>query len=254
MKNQIPNSITTLSLILSCLAIVFTFEGRLELAAYFLIVSLACDYFDGFTARVLKVNNPIGKEIDSLVDMVAFGVAPSLLLYQHLKILQANPEHSMQLITDNPWLLYLVFLIPIFSSFRLAKFNIDTRQTTSFIGLAVPAHAAFYIFSVLIFQLPDLPQIINVNHLVLPVVSNPLIMLIMCVLLSLMLIAEVPMFSLKVKQLKWKGNELPFIFILLWLLLFIFTGIVAMPTIVILYCIFSIVDHFFLNKKPLESA
>ena len=92
MKNQIPNAITTLSLILSCLAITLTFEGRLDIAAYLLTVSLACDYFDGFTARVLKVKNPIGKELDSLVDMVAFGVAPGMLLYQHLKILQEPPN------------------------------------------------------------------------------------------------------------------------------------------------------------------
>ncbi|OFZ01834.1 MAG: hypothetical protein A3K10_00430, partial [Bacteroidetes bacterium RIFCSPLOWO2_12_FULL_31_6] len=206
MKNQIPNTITTLSLILSCLAITFTFEGRLAIAAYLLTVSLACDYFDGFTARVLKVNNPIGKELDSLVDMVAFGVAPGMLLYQHLKNLQASPEHAVQFLTNYPWLLYITFLIPILSAFRLAKFNIDTRQKVSFIGLAVPAHAAFYIFSVLIYQLPDLPQIIRVNYLVLPIVSNPVFMLVMTVLLSLMLVAEVPMFSLKVKQLKWKGN------------------------------------------------
>lgn len=254
MKNQIPNSITILSLILSCLAITFIFEGRLDIAAYLLTGSLACDYFDGFTARVLKVNNPIGKEIDSLVDMVAFGVAPGMLLYQHLKNLQADPAHAVQIITDYPWILYIAFLIPIFSSIRLAKFNIDTRQTSSFIGLAVPAHAAFYIFAVLIYQLPDLPQIINVNYLVLPIVSSSIFMLVMCVLLSLMLVAEVPMFSLKVKQLKWKGNELPFSFILLWLLLFIFTSIVAMPSIVVIYCIFSIVHHYIFNKNSLESA
>ena len=177
-----------------------------------------------------------------------------MLLYQHLKILQATPEHAVQFLTNYPWLLYITFLIPILSAFRLAKFNIDTRQTVSFIGLAVPAHAAFYIFSVLIYQLPDLPQIISVNQFVVPIVSNPLVMLIMCVLLSFMLVAEVPMFSLKVKQLKWKGNELPFSFILRWLLLFIFTSIVAMPTIVIIYCIFSIVHHYFFNKKTLETA
>ena len=254
MKNQIPNAITTLSLVLSCLAISFTFEGRLDIAAYLLIISLACDYFDGFTARVLKVSNPIGKELDSLVDMVAFGVAPGMLLYQHLRNLQANPVHAVQFLTNYPWLLYIAFLVPIFSAFRLAKFNIDTRQSVSFIGLAVPAHAAFYIFSVLIATFPDLPQIISVNQFVVPFVSSPLFMLIMCVLLSLMLVAEVPMFSLKVKKLKWKGNELPFTFILLWFLLFIFTNIVAMPTIVIIYCIFSIIHHYFFNKKTLETA
>jgi CDP-diacylglycerol---serine O-phosphatidyltransferase len=248
-KNNIPNSITILSLILSCLAIILIFEGELALAAYLLIGSVACDYFDGFTARVLKVNNPIGKEIDSLVDMVAFGVAPGMILYQHIKLAQmANPA---QILTDYPWLIYLVLLIPIFSSIRLAKYNIDTRQTDSFIGLAVPAHATVYIFSILLFLYPDLPQIINVIDYITPIVSNPLIMLVLGILLPLMLIAEVPMFSLKVKALKWKGNELPFTFILLWLLLFIFTNIVAMPTIVILYILWSIILKYKNKSNPI---
>jgi len=238
MRNQIPNTITILSLIASCLAIILIFEDKLDVAAYLLILSCAFDFLDGFSARLLKVNNPIGKEIDSLVDMVAFGVAPGMLLYKHTKL--AQEAHPIQLLTDYPWLFYLVFLIPIFSAIRLAKFNIDTRQTSSFIGLAVPAHASFYIFSTLLFLYPDLPKIINVSDYVPPIVSNPLIMLIMGVLLSFMLVAEVPMFSLKFKSMKWKENALPFTFILLWFVMLIFMNIVAMPTIVILYIIWSI--------------
>ena len=246
MKNQIPNFITIISLILCCLAIIFSFEGKLHIAAFLLIGCCVCDYFDGFTARVLKVNNPIGKEIDSLVDMVAFGVAPAILLYQHIQLAQAaNP---IQILTDYPWLFYLVFLIPILSAIRLAKFNIDTRQTTSFIGLAVPAHATFYIFCTLLFLYPNLPMIIDVSSLVTPVVSNPLIMLIFGVLLSFMLIAEVPMFSLKVKQLKWKGNETPFTFIILWFLMLFLMNIVNSPVIIILYILWSIILKFKTNS------
>lgn len=242
MKNQIPNSISILSLILSCYAIVLTFEGKLDIAAYLLIGSCVCDFFDGFAARALKVNNPIGKEIDSLVDMVAFGVAPGMLLYKFTALLQeTNP---VQTLTNYPWLLYLTVLIPVFSAIRLAKFNIDTRQTTSFIGLAVPAHATFYIFCVLLYFYPDLPKIINVNSLVFPIVSNPLIMLTFGVLLSFMLIAEVPMFSLKVKNLKWGENKLPLTFLFLWIALLVFTNIVAMPAIVIIYILWSIIANF----------
>jgi CDP-diacylglycerol--serine O-phosphatidyltransferase len=251
MKNQIPNSITILSLIFSCLAITLIFEGKLDIAAYLLIGSMVCDYFDGFTARVLKVNNPIGKEIDSLVDMVAFGVAPGMLLYQVTKLAQNNPEYSVQILTDYPWLHYSAFLIPIFSAIRLAKFNIDTRQTTSFIGLAVPAHASFYIFCTLLYLYPNLPMIIDVSGIVTPIVSNPLIMLIFGVLLSLMLVAEVPMFSLKVKQLKWKGNETPFTFILLWFLMLIFMNIVTSPVIIILYILWSIFLNFKNKSNPI---
>ena len=242
MKNQIPNTITILSLVLACLAIILTFEGQLAIAAYLLIGSCVCDFLDGFAARALKVNNPIGKEIDSLVDMIAFGVAPAMLMYQVTKIAQETQQ--IQLLIDFPWLHYIVFVIPAFSAIRLAKFNIDTRQTNSFIGLAVPAHAAFYIFCTLLFIYPDLPKIINVSDMVTPVVSNPIIMLVFCILFSIMLLAEVPMFSFKFKTMKWKDNTLPFTFILLWFTMLIFMNIVAMPIIVILYVIWSIILNF----------
>ncbi len=251
MKNQIPNSITILSLVLACLAIILTFEGELAIAAYLLIGSCVCDFFDGFAARALKVNNPIGKEIDSLVDMIAFGVAPAMLLYQVTKMAQETQQ--IQLLTDYPWLHYIVFAIPIFSAIRLAKFNIDTRQTSSFIGLAVPAHASFYIFIVLLYLYPNLPQIINVTDFITPIVSNPLILLGLSVLLSLMLVAEVPMFSLKFKNMKWKDNALAFNFILLWFIMLIFINIVAMPVIVIFYIVWSIILNFKNNSKSVTA-
>ena len=248
MKNHIPNSITLLSLILACAAITFTFEGKLALAAYLLIGSCVCDFLDGFSARMLKVNNPIGKEIDSLVDMVAFGVAPAMLLYQTTKLAQASSP--IPLLTNYPWLHYIVFIIPIFSAIRLAKFNIDTRQTNSFIGLAVPAHASFYIFCTLLYLYPELPMIIDVSGFLKPIISNPLIIMGFTILLSIMLIVEVPMFSLKFKNMKWKDNQLPFSFILLWLFMLILTNIVAMPTIVLIYVVWSIISHFRNQSNP----
>ncbi|MGB0882762.1 MAG: CDP-alcohol phosphatidyltransferase family protein [Vicingaceae bacterium] len=239
MKNQIPNAITIISLIMACLAIILTFEGELAIAAYLLIGSCVADFLDGFAARALKVNNPIGKEIDSLVDMIAFGVAPAMLMYQITKL--AQETNPIQLLTDFPELHYIVFSIPIFSAIRLAKFNIDTRQTKSFIGLAVPAHAAFYIFCSLLFLYPELPKLINVNGIVNPIVSNPLFLLLACIPLSFMMLAEVPMFSLKVKNLKWVENKQPLTFLFLWLGLLALTNIVAMPTIIIIYIVWSIV-------------
>lgn len=248
MKNQIPNIITIISLILACLAIILTFEGELAIAAYLLIGSCVADFLDGFAARALKVNNPIGKEIDSLVDMIAFGVAPAMLMYQITKLAQETQQ--IQLLIDFPWIHYLVFLIPIFSAIRLAKFNIDTRQTKSFIGLAVPAHAAFYIFCALLYLFPNLPKMINVNSIVNPIVSNPLILLLFCIPLSLMMLAEVPMFSLKVKNLKWSENKLPLSFLFLWLGLLALTNIVAMPTIIIIYIVWSIFLKFKNKSNP----
>ena len=239
MKNQIPNAITILSLIMACLAIILTFEGELAIAAYLLIGSCVADFLDGFAARALKVNNPIGKEIDSLVDMIAFGVAPAMLMYRITKI--AQETNPVQLLTDYSWLHYIVFCIPIFSAIRLAKFNIDTRQTKSFIGLAVPAHASFYIFCALLFLFPDLPKVINVDGFITPIVSNPLFMLLVCIPLSFMMLAEVPMFSLKVKNLKWAENKQPLTFLFLWLALLGLTNIVAMPTIIVIYIVWSII-------------
>ena len=251
MKNQIPNAITILSLLLSCLAIILTFENQLAIAAYLLIGSCICDFLDGFAARALKVNNPIGKEIDSLVDMIAFGVAPAMLVYQVSKMAQETQQ--IQLLIDFPWLHYIVFVIPAFSAIRLAKFNVDTRQTTSFIGLAVPAHASFYIFTTLLFIYPDLPKIINVSNIVTPVVSNPIVLLTTSIFLSIMLVVEVPMFSLKFKTLKWKDNALPFTFILLWFVMLIFMNIVAMPMIVIFYILWSIVLNFKTKSNPISA-
>ena len=247
MKNAVPNSITIISLILSSWAIVLTFESNLDLAAHLLIICCVCDFLDGFAARLLKVNNPIGAQLDSLVDMIAFGLAPALLLFQFTKNLQA--ENPIQILTDYPWLFYITFLIPILSAFRLAKFNIDTRQTKSFIGLAVPAHATFYIFAVIVYLHPDLPKLIDVNHILIPIFSNPLLMLGISVLLSFMLIAEIPMFSLKVKNLKWSENQTPLTFLFILITLSVLINIAAFPLIILLYIIWSIIAKYTSKTK-----
>ena len=247
MKNAVPNTITIISLILSSWSIILTFEGNLDLAAHLLIICCFCDFLDGFAARLLKVKNPLGAQLDSLVDMIAFGLAPAMLLFQFTKNLHA--ENPIQILTDYPWLFYVTFLIPILSAFRLAKFNIDTRQTKSFIGLAVPAHASFYIFSVIVYLHPDLPKIIDVNNIIMPIISNPLIMLIISALLSFMLIAEVPMFSLKVKNLRWSENQTPLTFLFLLIALLVLINLVAMPVIIIIYIIWSIIAKYTIKPK-----
>jgi CDP-diacylglycerol--serine O-phosphatidyltransferase len=242
MKKHIPNAITTLNLICGCLAITTAFDGELYVAAYFLIFANFFDFADGFAARALNVSNALGEQLDSLSDMISFGVAPGVLLYQFTKHL--NTVNEVQILTDNPWLFYLAFIIPVFSSFRLAKFNIDTRQTSSFIGLPTPANASFFLFVVILYFYPDLPKIIDLNSIIYPVIGNPLIMLGFGVVFSILLIAEIPMFSLKFKTMKWKDNKLPFTFILLWFILLLTTNIFAMPAIVIIYILFSVFTHY----------
>lgn len=242
MKRYIPNIITTGNLLCGCSAIVCAFEGNLALACYFIIIASALDFFDGFFARLLKVKEGIGKQLDSLSDMISFGVAPGMMLYQFTKLLhQNNPSN---LLNEFPWLFYLAFFIPVFSAFRLAKFNIDTRQSSTFYGLPTPANANFFIFSILLYLFPELPQLLNVTSLIYPIVANPLIMLGFGVIFSLLLVVEVPMFALKFKSLSWADNKLPFTFVLLWLGLLLFTNIVAMPVIVLVYVVWSLIAHF----------
>jgi CDP-diacylglycerol--serine O-phosphatidyltransferase len=249
MKNAVPNTITIISLVLSSWSIILTFEGNLSLAAHLLIICCICDFLDGFAARLLKVNNPLGAQLDSLVDMIAFGLAPAMLMFQFTKNLHA--ENPIQILTDYPWLFYITFLIPILSAFRLAKFNIDTRQTKSFIGLAVPAHATFYIFAVIVYLHPELPALIDVKPILIPIFSNPLIMLGLTVLLSFMLIAEVPMFSLKVKNLKWSENQTPLTFLFILITLSVLINIAAFPIIILLYIVWSIIAKYIGSPKSI---
>lgn len=250
MKRYVPNMITTGNLLCGCFAIICAFENNLALACYFIIVASALDFFDGFFARLLKVKEGIGKQLDSLSDMVSFGVAPGMMLYQFTKTLHTATPSA--LLNDYPWLFYLAFFIPVFSSFRLAKFNIDTRQSTTFYGLPTPANANFFIFSILLYLFPELPQLLNVTNYIYPIVSNPITMLGFGIVFSLLLVVEVPMFALKFKSLNWKENKLPFTFVLLWIGLLLFTNIVAMPAIVLIYVVWSLIAHF--SKLPTQKA
>lgn len=247
MKKHIPNLITTGNLLCGSFAIVNAFEGNLALSCYLIIIASALDFFDGFAARMLNVVCGIGKDLDSLSDMISFGLAPGLILYQFVKIL--NQNQPMELLTQYPWLMYIAFIIPVFSSFRLAKFNNDTRQSTTFYGLPTPANANFFIFCILLYLFPDLPMIIDVSGIAQPIVSNPLVMLGFGVVFSILLVAEIPMFALKFKSMKWADNKLPFSFVLLWLGLLIFTNVAAMPIIILIYVVWSIIAHNFLSSN-----
>jgi len=246
LKKHIPNILTIANLVCGCLAISTAFDGKLYVAAYYLIVASVFDFSDGFAARILNVSNPLGEQLDSLSDMVSFGIAPGILLYQFVKTL--NHDHPIAILTYHPNLAYLAFLIPVFSAIRLAIFNLDTRQTTGFIGLPTPANTSLILFPIIIYFYPDLPKIIDVNPLLMPIFSNALIMLILGIFLAFLLVAEIPMFSLKFKTFKWKDNKLPFTFISIWLILLILININAMPVIVVVYILYSTFHHYFFAK------
>ena len=196
---HIPNALTCLNLFSGCIAGVMAFESRYEMALLFIIVSAAFDFFDGLAARALGAYSPLGKDLDSLADDVSFGVAPSLMIFSLLREMP-YPAYMAGL---SAWLPYSAFLIAVFSALRLAKFNNDTRQTTSFIGLPVPANALFW------------ASLIAGCHSSLVGGSfHPLCLLALVGLFSWLLVSEIPMFSLKFKNLSWKDNKVSFIFLL----------------------------------------
>lgn len=229
---HIPNTITCLSLVSGCVATVMALEGNLLLAVIWIIIAAVFDFLDGFAARLLKAYSAIGKQLDSLSDMVSFGVAPGMIVFWLLR--EAAPELPFGCI--NMYIPYLAFVIPVFSGLRLAKFNIDERQTTSFIGMPVPAHALFWA---------------SAGYSLLPVVhANELIFVIVVVLVaigsSLLLVSEIPMFSLKIKSLAWKGNELRYILLLCGLTFILLWGFVGIAGTIVLYVIFSLIS----GKRP----
>lgn len=228
-RKSIPNFITCLNLVSGCIACVMALKGDLPLATLWIILAAIFDFFDGFAARMLKAYSPIGKELDSLADVVSFGVAPGMIVYSLLQ--QACLSASMGCIGS--YIPFLAFVIPALSGLRLAKFNIDERQTTSFIGLPVPAHALFWAslgYSVA-------PFIPAHEYLFIGVT------VVLSVLTSLLLVSEIPMFSLKIKFLKWKGNELRYILVTCAVLFFALFGVLGIAGTILLYILLSIFNR-----------
>ncbi len=203
MKKHIPNMITCCNLLCGAIATYMATQHAFAIAFALIILAAIFDFFDGFTARLLNVSSPIGKELDSLADNITFGLAPTTMLFCYLFPVLG-------------WWSAIVFLMAAFSALRLAKFNLDERQTTSFIGLATPANAIFW--GSLIASLAYLPILTQSYAVVLIVLS-----LISCWLL----IAEIPMFSLKFKNASWTNNKRQFIFLIGAVIIIIALGITA---------------------------
>jgi len=219
MKRHIPNIITCLNLFSGCVGVSFAFQGKLEIATYFVVLSGVFDFFDGMVARALRVDHPIGKQLDSLADVVSFGLMPGCFYYSMLNSGLASASVG-----------YLGFIVTVFSALRLAKFNIDERQTTDFIGLNTPMNA-FYVAS-----LPFIGQSYGV-------VYHPLFLLSSVVVTSLLLVSEVRLFSMKMASVSWRDNRWKFIFIIISVLLIGLFKFAAVPIILVLYFLFSYI-HF----------
>jgi CDP-diacylglycerol--serine O-phosphatidyltransferase len=213
-KNHIPNTITLLNLFAGLLALIHAFNGNYNEAFSLVCLGIFFDFWDGFFARIWKVQSPIGLQLDSLADMVTSGVVPGLVMYKMLADIQEN--QSQYNLTEDTYYMgvvpYLGFLITLASCYRLAKFNVDTRQTDSFIGLPTPANA------LLIMSIPMIQFHSEFEWLV-DFLSNPYVLVGVTVLSSYLLNAEIPLFSLKVKSFSWEKYKMQVVFMFISVIL-----------------------------------
>jgi len=220
MIRHLPNFLTCCNLICGCIGIVFLLENRGVPAAYFVWASCVFDFLDGFAARVLKVSSPIGKELDSLADVVSFGVLPACVMY---KLIGASGTSEI--------LPFFGFTIAAFSALRLAIFNVDTRQSDSFIGLNTPANTLF------ISSLPLLPMS------VVPWLFQPMVLIIITFVFSLLLVSPLHFFAFKFKNYSWADNKVRFTFLLVSVLLIFALKTSAIPLIILSYIGVSLFNH-----------
>lgn len=256
---HIPNAITSGNLLCGCMAIIQIFSGDLVLASFFVFLAAILDFFDGFAARLLKVNSPIGKDLDSLADVVTFGVVPGLMVYRLLQFsligmgekdlfwiaLQKNISsidlsNAQYLSGFYSYLPYFAFLITVFSAIRLAKFNNDSRQSTTFIGLPTPANAILIAALILNLQQPSA---------IYGVFSDYRVILVFTLLSSYALVAELPLLALKFKDFTWKSNRIRYVFLVFSALLLVILKWEALPLLILCYILFSLVNNIFFKAQ-----
>lgn len=226
---HIPNFVTACNLFSGCIAAVMAFQANYEAAILFIILGATFDFFDGMLARLFHVSGPLGKELDSLADDITFGFAPSVIVFSLFKEVQ-YPAFMQCMADIFP---YTAFIIAVFSALRLGKFNIDPRQSSSFIGLPTPANALFWG-----------SLVVGGHSFLVSDTFNALYLFILVLLMSYLLVAELPMFSLKFKNLSWKDNKISYIFLLVCIPLLVIFRISGFAAIILWYILLS-----FLTKK-----
>ena len=227
-KRHIPNTVTCCNLLSGCIASVMAFQAKYEAAILFIILGAVFDFFDGMLARLFKVSGPLGKELDSLADDITFGFAPAVIVFSIFK--EVHYPDFMQSVTNI--FPYTAFIISAFSALRLGKFNIDTRQTTSFIGLPTPANALFWG-----------SLVVGGYDFLISDSFNAIYLFCLVILMSLLLVAEIPMFSLKFKNLTWKDNKVSYIFLLVCIPLLIIFRISGFAAIILWYILLSLITR-----------
>lgn len=234
MKKHIPNFLTTLNLFSGCIGIIIALQYRIDYAAYFIAIAAVFDFFDGLAARVLHVKSEIGKELDSLADVVSFGVLPGIIVYQ----LMANSVNVPAAGSYLSIFSLIALIIPVLSAVRLAKFNLDTRQTNSFIGLPVPANAIFLGSLPLIKMQAGFSDTLSWLTFI---TDNYYVLAFVAVGMSLLLVLEIPLISLKFQNLKFADNKPQYILVVFAVLAFALVTFTAIPLIILAYILLSLV-------------
>lgn len=247
-KKHIPNFLTLLNLFFGTVAVFFAVKEQLVVAAFFVFLGIFFDFLDGFAARILNVQGELGKQLDSLADVVTSGVVPGIVMFQLILASVSNKNwsikgHSMFELSLNDYLSIVYFtsviglLITLAAAYRLAKFNIDERQTNSFIGLPTPAA------SLVVLSLPLILQYSS-NEIAINLIQNTWFLIGLTLLLCYMMNAEIPLFSLKFKDYSWKNNKVKFVFVFLTVVLVSLLQFIAIPIVILLYVILSLVEKY----------
>lgn len=227
----LPNFLTLMNLFTGCVAIVALASDNFETAGICVLVSSGFDFLDGFVARLLKSYSPLGKQLDSLADMVSFGVVPGMILFrlfQHAHPMGIFMDPQMMMIGS-----YFMFIVTLFSCLRLARFNIDTRQADHFIGLPVPANTLF---------IASLPFIIQSDQFASrDVILNPHVLIVIAILSAWIMVAELPLIALKFKSYNWKNNKAQWMLIIFSIGCFFTINYAALPIIILFYIILSLI-------------
>ena len=235
-KKHIPNFLTMLNLSAGLLALVHAFNGNYNEAFSLVCLGIFFDFWDGFFARKFNVSGDLGLQLDSLADMVTSGVVPGLVMYKMFADIQEN--QAMYNLTEETWFMgavpYIGFIITLGSAYRLAKFNIDTRQTDSFIGLPTPANALFIL---------SLPMILFQNQFewVSAILVNPYFLVAISIFSAYILNAELPLFSLKIKNFTFEKYKLQIGFLVVSIILLALLHYLAIPVIILLYVLLSVI-------------
>lgn len=246
-KKHIPNFFTLMNLLSGTIAVFFAVKEQLIVAALFVFLGIFFDFCDGFAARLLKVEGELGKQLDSLADMVTSGVVPGIVMFQLILSSVSNKEWSFRgrSMIDLPMseylsIIYITALVGLLftlaAAYRLAKFNIDDRQTSSFIGLPTPAATLVVLSMPLILEYGS-------NDFILNLIQSTWFLIGLTVLLCYLMNAEIQLFSLKFKDYSWKNNIIKYIFIVLTLVLVVLLQFIAIPLVILLYMFLSIIEN-----------